>query len=228
MTNSSSMPARVSLGCAAAFILILALLHVFDAELNIGHLISEYERGRYGSLMSLAFVTLGIGSVALFLAIRHDLATRSGYVGGLWLIVVGIAYVGAAAFPPDSAAGFAVPVRATPPSFAGYVHGLCGLIVIATSPIAFTMVGRSLVSQPGWRTQVRRLRWMTLVPWFGLLSFVAALIVFGYTRSETHASALAIVLVSVSNRALILTYSAWLIVLSLSALRTIPLTTSGD
>jgi hypothetical protein len=32
----------------------------------------------------------------------------------------------------------------------------------------------------------------------------------------------------VSNRALILTYSAWLIVLSLSALRTIPLTTSGD
>jgi Protein of unknown function (DUF998) len=171
--------------------------------------------------MSLAFVTLGIGSVALFLAIRHDLATRSGYVGGLWLIVVGIAYVGAAAFPPDSAAGFAVPVRAAP-SFAGYVHGVCGLIVIATSPIAFTMVGRSLVSQPGWRTLVRRLRWMTLVPWFGLLSFVAALIVFGYTRSETHGSALAIVLVSVSNRALILTYSAWLVVLSLSALRTVP------
>jgi hypothetical protein len=76
------MAARVSLACAVAFTVILTLLHVFDVEHNIGHLISEYERGRYGWLMSLAFVALGISSVALFLAIRRDLSTRSGYLGG--------------------------------------------------------------------------------------------------------------------------------------------------
>jgi hypothetical protein len=208
--------ARVSLGFAVSFLIILSVLHVLEPELTVGYLISEMERGRYGWLMSLAFLTLGISSATLYLTIRNAVA-GVGQIAARWLCVIAIAYVGAAAFPPDSAAGFVTPAPVTP-SLVAYVHGMCGIVVVLTSPITFTLVGRSLARDQRWRIVARRVEAISFLPWLGLVSFGAALVEFALTRPQSRAWLQAIVFVSVSNRVLIVTYCVWLIGISLSAL----------
>jgi hypothetical protein len=46
-----------------AFLAILSVLHVLEPEFNPPHLISEYQLGRFGWLMSLAFFCLGAASL---------------------------------------------------------------------------------------------------------------------------------------------------------------------
>jgi hypothetical protein len=46
---------RLSLGLVATFMSFLAVLHFLKPALNARHLISEYQLGRHGWMMSLAF-----------------------------------------------------------------------------------------------------------------------------------------------------------------------------
>jgi hypothetical protein len=59
------MSAKLSLGFAAGFLITLAALHVLEPEFNPPHLISEYELGRFGWLMSMAFFSLGAAALTL-------------------------------------------------------------------------------------------------------------------------------------------------------------------
>ena len=45
----------LAIGLCVAFLAILSVLHVLEPEFNPPHLISEYQLGRFGSWMSLAF-----------------------------------------------------------------------------------------------------------------------------------------------------------------------------
>ena len=47
--------ATLAIGLCVAFLAILSVLHVLEPEFNPPHLISEYQLGRFGSWMSLAF-----------------------------------------------------------------------------------------------------------------------------------------------------------------------------
>jgi hypothetical protein len=80
--------ARLSLGLVATFLGLLASLHFLEPEFNSGHLISEYQLGSHGWIMSLAFCAFGIGAMLLAQVIAPQLSTRSGRLGlrGLWLI----------------------------------------------------------------------------------------------------------------------------------------------
>ena len=64
--HNSTIPrvaARLSLGLSVAFLALLTMLHVLEPEFNSGHLISEYQLGDYGFLMSLAFCLLGASAL---------------------------------------------------------------------------------------------------------------------------------------------------------------------
>ena len=87
-----------SLVSVAAFLVLLIVLYFLEPEFNPPRLISEYELGRFGFLMSLAFFCLGAGSLFLARALWIDLRTKSDRFGGWWLIFVGIAYIGVAGF----------------------------------------------------------------------------------------------------------------------------------
>jgi hypothetical protein len=81
--------ARIAAGLWLAFVAILAALHVLEPEFNAGgHLISGYELGNYGWLMSLAFFCLGgasfSASFSLCYAIKNDLLIMGGRVGTWW------------------------------------------------------------------------------------------------------------------------------------------------
>jgi hypothetical protein len=197
--------ARLSLGLSVLFLALLTMLHVLEPEFNSGHLISEYQLGDYGLLMSLAFCLLGASALLLALSLRPRLRTRSGRVGWWGLLLIGAAFFTAGVFPPVQT-----------PVIIGYLHGISGLVVIFGSPIAFTLIGRSLARSEPQSLLSQRLRWATLVAWGGLGLFLASLTVIRLTgRIDTPLPPG----VSLANRFLIVTYCLWFMVAAWRATR---------
>jgi len=71
----------LTIGSCVAFLAIVPALHALEPGFNPPHLISEYQLGRFGWLMSLAFFCLGAASLALFAAGRREIHTRAGRFG---------------------------------------------------------------------------------------------------------------------------------------------------
>jgi Protein of unknown function (DUF998) len=195
-TSITNTPAGyASLISVITFLILLAVLHFLEPEFNSPHLISEYELGNFGFLMSFAFFCLGAGSIFLARAVWSDLRTKGGHFGRWWLLLTGIAYIGAGFFTPD------------PASFAGSrLHGICGIIVIFSSPVVFTLLGRSIACHEQWSGVSRIVTGMTILTWMGLLSFYASIFIF-YGIAPGSGT----IVVGWMNRFMIITYSAWLI-----------------
>jgi hypothetical protein len=208
--------ARMAIAFAIAFAAILAVLHFSEPEFNSeGHLISEYELGRYGWLMRLAFFCMAGASLAVWFAIREDLQTTAGHMGEWWLVLVAVAYVGAGLFVPDESTGLGLPVdpaqvgrSAIAPTLPATLHGLSGVVVIASSPIVFTLLSQSLSTSSRWTTKAHALRHATWLAWIGVGSFVISLAL--YNAAQQPGSLDLRGIVSVANRFMILTYAAWL------------------
>ncbi len=195
---TTSRAARwLSLGLSFAFLSLLVVLHALEPEFNTGHLISEYQLGDYGLLMSLAFCLLGGSTLLLALALRPRLPTHGARVGWYGLLVIGAAFFVAGIFPPVQA-----------PPITGYLHGVAGLVVIFGSPIVFACVSRGLARTEAPSVFSRRMRWATLAAWLGLGCFVGSLAIIAVTGQKDvplHPS------VSLANRFMIVTYCIWLI-----------------
>jgi Protein of unknown function (DUF998) len=187
----------LAIGLCVAFLAILSVLHVLEPEFNPPHLISEYQLGRFGSLMSLAFFCLGAASLALFAATRQEASTRPGRFGTWGLLMIGAAYFCAGIFPPD------------PKWFVGsLLHGIGGLIVIFGSPMVFTLVSKGLVRNEASATAARPLIWTATLTWLSLSLFCGSIIAFRATPSGG-------VVVGWTNRILITTFVLWLLVAAL-------------
>jgi len=199
--------ARVSLALVATFLGLTAILHFIEPEFNSGRLISEYQLGRHGWMMSLAFCSFGLGAILLVQVIPPHLPTGSGRLGrrGLWLIAV--ALFAAGLFPPS-------PTRPV----VAYAHGISGLVVILAAPIAFLLVGRSLAHEPAWSGTARYLRWATPLAWVGMLSFLGSVVVFGRRAAADPPMALDPA-ISISNRLMMATYCLWFAVAAWGAAR---------
>lgn len=71
-----------------AFVVLLAALHVVKSELDPSwHFISEYEIGRYGWLMQLAFLALAGANLAIVAAVRPAVPGIAGGIGLLLFLV---------------------------------------------------------------------------------------------------------------------------------------------
>ena len=74
---------------AAIFLAILALLHLLKRELNpVWRMISEYEIGRFGWMMRLAFFCWGASVLSLLITIWPSLTSFGGTVGRWWFILI--------------------------------------------------------------------------------------------------------------------------------------------
>jgi hypothetical protein len=205
-----------------AFVLLLALLHFLEPEFNLGgHLISEYELGQYGWLMTLAFWSLGAASLFLAHSIRDDLRGTAGTIGFWWLLLIAIAYFAAGIFYPETSAGLGLPLdpadvnrSAVAPTLNAILHGFAGLIVILSSPIVFTLLRRGLAKNPQWASRMRNINWATVAAWIGLLLFPLAMILY-YTAQQPGGFDFR-VKVSFVNRLMILAYAAWLAIVGWS------------
>ncbi len=196
--------ASISLILVIVFFVLLSLLHILEPEYNTsGQLISLYELGKFGMLMRLAFFCIGGSAFFLALALWNDLQNRRGHVGGVWLAIIGIAFIGAGIYVSDKGVGLASSV---PLSLSGTLHTIFGLFVIFTAPIAFTIVGSSLGRNHKWAAMANRLWWLGALTWIGLALFFGSLVIYGASQQSVTAT-----IVSITNRFLVLMYCLWIL-----------------
>lgn len=203
---------RISVGFVVAFLSLLVLLHFLEPEFDPSwRMISEYEIGRYGWMMSLAFFCWGISVLALLVTLWNALQSMGGKIGRWWLVLIGIALFGAGIFKTN-------PITDTAVSTANTLHTLCGALVILTFPIAASLVARSLTRSQEWAAARRRLFWATVLVWVSQLAFFASIIVSNAINPGAGRVGPQIFL-GWPNRFNVFVYVTWLIIVALHAQR---------
>jgi hypothetical protein len=192
--SGSNISARLSVGFGVGFIVILAALHVLEPEFNPPHLISEYELGRFGWLMSIAFFSLGAASLNLAHALWSRLPFKSGHRALLWLSLIGIAYFSAGIFRPRPGAHNQLA------QIENFLHAVSGAVVMFSSPIVFGLFAMTL-SQHAWSSDgAQIMKYFTILVWLSTFAFIAS----GFAGITNP------LVGGWTNRFVITSYSAWL------------------
>ena len=206
VTAISQVMARLSFVAAAAFVVLLAALHVIKPELDPSwRFISEYAIGDYGWMMVLAFFSLALSYVTLFIAIRSQIRTISGRIGLALLLVSAAGLTMAGIFTTD-------PITASQDGMTaeGYLHSLGGWLGFAM-PFAAALVSWSLARDQAWSPARRSLIWAAGLAWIG---FLVSLVSLGVMVSQSSGQFGPEVLVGWPTRFEIFTYCVWLMVVA--------------
>jgi hypothetical membrane protein len=153
--------ARLSIGAAAAVLLLLASLHVLSPEFDPSfRMVSEYALGHYGWVLSLMFLAWGISSWALAVALWSRVKTRAGKVGLWFLVIAGLGEAMASVFDITHDPG----------------HSIAGVLGIVGFPIAAVLLSVSLGRLHAWRDVKRPLIWLANLSWISVVLLVATLV----------------------------------------------------
>ena len=153
--------ARLSIGAAAAVLLLLASLHVLSPEFDPSfRMVSEYALGHYGWVLSLMFLAWGISSWALAVAIWSQVKTRAGKVGLWFLVIAGLGEAMASVFDVTHDIG----------------HSIAGVLGIGGFPIAALLLSVSLGRLHVWRGAKKPLLWLANLSWISVVLLVATLV----------------------------------------------------
>ena len=208
--KTSFIASRMSVIFSTIFISILFLLHFLKPELDPSwRMISEYEIGRYGWLMRLAFFCWGSSVLSLLVTLKGSLRTISGKVGYVWLALIGVALFGAGIFVTNA-------ITDTTPSTANSLHTLCGAFVIMTFPIASSLVVGSLARNEKWSAVRHQQFWMEILVWLSMFAFFGSIII----STAINPSAGRVgpeVYLGWPNRLMVVIYNIWLITFAVNA-----------
>lgn len=194
--------ARIAFGAAAAFLLLLALLHVLKPEMDPSwHMISEYALGRHGWIMRLAFISLAISCVALFFTLWRE----RFIAGGVLLTIAGIGMLGVAVFATDP---IATPRETI--TLVGSLHVLFATIFVIGFPVAATTIGWSAAGDRMFARLRLWLPWLSLMVWIGFIIFAGAVYAFAGPDPKFGPD----VVIGWPQRIMMLTYGAWLIIVT--------------
>jgi len=217
-SNSSRVvrpAAWLALLATCAVLGLLVALHVLSPEFAPSwRMVSEYAFGHYAWVLSLMFLSWGIGTWALAVAIWSEVRTTAGRAG-LWLLVIaGLGEAMASVFDIRHEVG----------------HGLAGLLGVIGFPIAALLLSAALGRQDNWRGVRPALLWLANLSWISvvLLIVTMAIMVMQMTRVNgghlpQHApKALppgVLALDGWADRLIVLTNCAWVLVAAWQALR---------
>lgn len=188
------------------FVLAVVALHLLQPGLDpLDHAVSYYVHGSSGWLLTVGLIALGMGSLALALSLRGVIA-GPGTRAGRWLL--GVWAAGAllggifSADPPGR--------WSEPPSVSGTIHGHAAMVAFLALPPAALRLARAAAGSEGWRSR-RRL----------LLVLAAAsaisLVVFAVSLAPVFVRPGPPILLGLSERILLATYSAWLVAAATAA-----------
>src|SRR5215475_13436334 len=94
--------ARITFWTATLFLVLLAVLHIIKPEYDPSwRMISEYEIGRFGWTMQLAFMSLAIASVCAIAAVWSQAKSIIGYIGFVMLFIAATGMIIGAIYPSD-------------------------------------------------------------------------------------------------------------------------------
>jgi hypothetical protein len=205
--------AYTSIVFAFVFLAILFLLHFLKRELDPAwRMISEYEIGRFGWLMRLAFFCWGASVLALLITIWPSLQPISGTISRWWFVLIVIALFGAGIFKTD-------PITEDTRSTVNTIHKLCGTIVILTFPIAATLAVRSLLHNPLWSAYQGLLIFGIVLAWIGVVTYFATIIISRIKDPKAGEAGHPPVNMGWPNRFNVVTYIIWIIIAAVIALQ---------
>jgi hypothetical protein len=194
----------------ALFVAILAVLHLVKPELAPSwRLISEYEIGQHGWLMRVAFFSLALGTAGVAVAVASRLRSVAGYIGLLFVLLAAAGLTIAGVFETA-----AVTVAKEAWSMSGAMHGVGAVLAIQSAPIAATLVSWVLPRRHAAWLASRRPLWLTTAAiWLSFAAFLTA----GGTRVDGSQGPDD--WYGWANRAFIVAFSAWLLVVARTAAR---------
>jgi hypothetical protein len=144
----------------SATIFLLVTLHVLSPEFSPSwRVISEYALGHYAWVLSLMFLSWGIGSWALVVAIWSQVHTNPGRVGLWFLIIAGVGEAMASVFDIQHPIG----------------HGIAGLFGVIGFPIAALLLSAALGRNETWSGGRKPLIWIANLSWISVVLLVATL-----------------------------------------------------
>jgi uncharacterized protein DUF998 len=193
---------EIALAGGVAFAALLVLLHFLKPENDPSwRMISEYQIGRYGWLMRLAFCCWSVGFLGLGAALwQHQLTTA-----GVFVAIVAVSLAGAGVFASDP-----ITTPRGSETRTGILHVLFGVLTIVGIPITATIVDVTLSGNPIAARIQGYLPWATLMVWFGLTTMVSALAFFGAKKVPLGPQAR----IGWPNRFMVFTYVVWLILIA--------------
>lgn len=182
-TSSNTIPASngpSKLPLAAAWVAILtttlalvllAALHVLSPEFSPSwRVISEYALGHYAWVLSLMFLSFGIGPCALLLAIRPEVQNKAGRVG-LWLLLVsGFGGVMASYFDIRHEIG----------------HTIAGVLGVIGFPVAALLLSSALARNVTWAAVRRPLLFISNLSWISVALLVVTLVVMTMQMAQIY------------------------------------------
>jgi hypothetical protein len=175
-------------------------------------MISEYEIGRFGWMMRLAFFCWGASVLALLATIWPSLQSTSGTISRWWFLLIAMALFGAGVFKTN-------PITDRTPSWVNTLHTLCGSIVILTFPIAATLAVTGLLHGGSWSMYQGPLILGTALVWIGMVVFFASIIVARVKDPSAGEPGGPLVYQGWPNRFMVVTYIVWIILVAATASR---------
>jgi hypothetical protein len=199
-----SILAELSLLNAVCFSAILILLHFLKPEFDPSwRMISEYEIGRWGILMRLAFASLSVSCFALAAIFWQHVWSFAD----LLLMLAASGPLIAAIFAPDP-----ITTPRTSKTNTGHWHDVGGILFIVGFPVAVTLITVS-ARDPMFTPLHSWLLWLLPMVWIGFLTFFVAL--FNYRKTGTPNPDMKI---GWPNRFMVFTYLTWIILVDATLL----------
>jgi len=160
-TQVAELAAWLAILATGATILLLVSLHALSPEFSPSwRMISEYAFGHYYPwVLSLMFLSWGIGSWELVVAIWSQVQTNSGKVGLWFLIIAGTGEAMASVFDIRHPIG----------------HGIAGLLGVIGFPIAALLLSVALGRNQTWSSARRPLLWIANLSWISIVLLAATL-----------------------------------------------------
>ena len=211
--RSMALPAaKISLGTAIAFLVLLILLHFLKPEFDPSwHFISEYALGRYGWIMVVAFLAFATSYISLFFTIRTQISrTAWGKIGLAFILISGAGLVMGGIFITDP---LGTPTENMTTS--GALHNVGGTLGMAM-PFASILITWKLSKNQAWASARRAIIWAAVFATTGfIISFGSLAVMLGQSHGRFGQD----VLVGWPNRLEILGYAAWVITIAYYAIR---------
>ena len=196
-------------------LVLLAALHALSPEFSPSwRMISEYAFGHYAWVLSLMFLSWGVGSWALVVVLWSEIQTKAGRVG-LWLLIVaGLGEALASYFDIRHEIG----------------HGIAGLFGVIGFPIAALLLSSALGHNAPWRGARKPLLWIANLSWVSVILLIGTLATMTMQMVRINGGHLpqhapkslppgALALDGWADRMIVLTSCAWVIVAAWHAIR---------
>lgn len=209
-TSISLTAARLSLGGAIIFLVLLVALHFIKPELDPSwRFISEYAIGSDGWIMQLAFVSLALSCASLAISLWSYVHGIIGKIGLILLMISAVGMLIAGIFTTDPITTSRDAMTPT-----GRLHEIGATLDL--TPFAALFIGWSLIRRnPAWSSARRAILLTAWLPLLGLIVFIGSVSMLLPSDGQFGPD----VPVGWPNRFLVFTYCVWLITMVWQVIR---------